>query len=350
MAETEIRFERVGHAGKITLCRPKALNALSMAMVEAMDGQLRAWREDPGVRHVVIRGEGRAFCAGGDIRAVYEEGRAGPSPKAFLGKEYRLNAAIRHFPKPFVALVHGYVMGGGAGISIHGSHRLFSEDAIFSMPETAIGFFPDVGLSFVLSRLPHEIGLYLGLAAARIARGDAFHLGLATHAVAGADFDAIEAALAEATDVDAAIAPFLISPGHPLKPETLGRLDGTIDQIFATGDLDTILRRLDRVEGVDAPWADRTAAAIRAKSPTSLRITLRQLRAAKALEFDDCIRLDWRIAREILNGHDFYEGVRAALVDKDGAPRWRPDTIKAVDARAVDGHFVMPADGDLPLP
>ena len=345
-ATDHILFERRGLAGVVTLNRPQALNALSHSMVKALAAQLAAWAEDPDVATVVIRGKGRAFCSGGDIRAAYEIGRRGPPPVDFFRDEYRLNAAVRHFPKPYVALVQGYAMGGGAGVSIHGSHRVFAEDAVFAMPETGIGFFPDIGGSYFLSRMPASIGIYCALAAARLARGDSLHTGIATHAVPFAKFDALADALAEEADVDTVLAAFAEPPPGP---ETLGAVDGLLAEIFGTGSVEAILARLDRVEGPHALFADRAAAAIRTKSPTSLRIALRQVRAASELDFDDCIRLDFRIASEILAGHDFYEGVRAALVDKDGAPHWRPAALGAVDERAIERHFLPPAGGDLLL-
>ena len=346
MAEPEILFERLGHAGLITLNRPGALNALSHGMVTALSDALQQWRDDPSIRLVIVRAVGRAFCAGGDVRTVIEAGQGEPVQKAFFEAEYRLNAAIKAFPKPYVALVDGYVMGGGAGISVHGSHRVFAEKAVFSMPEAGIGFFPDVGSSFFLSRMPNEIGLYCALAAVRLARGDALHAGIATHAAPAAAFDAIVAALAEADDVDAVLAAFV----ERVSTETLGTLDAAIEAGFATGSVESILARLDGLDGALAEWGGRTAAAIRTKSPTSLRVALRQIRAARDLQFEDCIRLDWRIASAMLDGHDFYEGVRAALIDKDQSPRWNPATLDAVDPRAIEGHFVAPLDGDIPLP
>ncbi|MBN9000481.1 MAG: enoyl-CoA hydratase/isomerase family protein [Rhizobiales bacterium] len=342
----EILFERRGRIGLVTLNRPAALNALNQAMVEALSAALRDCAADEAVAAVIVRANGRAFCAGGDIRHAHDIGREGPPAYEFFRHEYRLNAQIHHFPKPYVALIDGFVMGGGAGISIHGSHRVFAEGAVFSMPETGIGFFTDVGSSYVLARLPHEIGVYCGLTSARLARGDALHVGIATHAAPAAAFDAIVDALAGSGDVEAVLAPYR-SATTP--PETLGAVDAEIARIFATGTVDAILARLDAVEGQHAPFFGRAADAIRSKSPTSLKIVLRQIRAARALDFDDCIRLDYRIAHQILTGHDFYEGVRAALVDKDRNPRWRPATLAEVDARTVEAHFVPPAEGDLEL-
>ncbi|MBB5754745.1 enoyl-CoA hydratase/isomerase family protein [Prosthecomicrobium pneumaticum] len=339
-----IHFERRGLAGIVTLDRPAALNALSHAIVRALARRLTEWAADPQVETVVVRGRGRAFCAGGDIRAVYEAGRQGPPAIDFFRDEYRLNAAVKHFPKPYVALVHGYVMGGGAGISIHGRYRVFAADAVFSMPETGIGFFPDIGGSHFLSRMPASTGVYCALAAARLGRGDCLHTGIATHAAPADRFDAIVDALAGEADVEAVLAHFT-EPAPP--PETLGAVDPVVAEVFGTGGVETILARLDQVDAPHAAFAARAAAAIRTKSPTSLRIALRQVRAAAALDFDDCIRLDFRIVNEILSGHDFYEGVRAALVDRDGVPHWRPATLPAVDERAVERHFLPPRGGDL---
>lgn len=345
-ADAEILFERRGRIGLVTLDRPAALNALTEAMVVALAGKLREWRDDDAVAAVVIRGNGRAFCAGGDVRRAYDVGRDGMPLTMFFRDEYRLNAAIRHFSKPYVALVHGFVMGGGAGISVHGSHRVFAQDAEFAMPETGIGFFPDVGVSYALARLPHEIGVYCALTAARLARGDSLHVGIATHAAPASDFDAIIEAIAATGDADAALEAY--EPGD-IAPETLGTVDAEIERIFATGGVEAILARLDTAEGPHALFAEKAAADMRSKSPTSLKVALRQVRAARELSFDDCIRLDYRIASHILTGHDFYEGVRAALVDKDRRPRWRPASLAEVDARAVEAHFVTPGTGDLEL-
>ncbi|BCP53346.1 3-hydroxyisobutyryl-CoA hydrolase [Kaistia sp. 32K] len=346
MAPPEIRFDREGYAGIVTLCRPGALNALSHGMVRALAEALASWKEDAGVQTVVIRAEGRAFCAGGDIRAVYEAGRGASEQRAFFRDEYRLNAAIKAFPKPYVALVDGYIMGGGAGIAVHGSHRAFAENAVFAMPETGIGFFPDVGSSYFLSRMPGAAGVYSALAAMRLRRGDALHAGIATHAVPAAAFDAIVQRLARGEGADIVLA----DHAEPVEAETLERLGPILDASFANGSVESILVGLDALNGPHADWARQTAATIRSKSPTSLRVALRQIRAARELDFDDCIRLDWRIACAILDGPDFYEGVRAALVDKDQSPAWQPATLSEVDPEAIDRHFVTPAEGDIPLP
>src|SRR5690606_9489552 len=179
----EIRFERIGKAGVVTLTRPKALNAVTHKMVNALFAALSAWEADPAVALVVVKAEGRAFSAGGDILDVYEAGRAGRRNVGFFAVEYRLNVKIARLPMPYVSLIDGIVMGGGVGISCHGSHRVMTENAVFAMPEVGIGFFPDVGGSFLLPRLPGSFGMYLGLTGTRIKRGDALWCGLATHAV-----------------------------------------------------------------------------------------------------------------------------------------------------------------------
>lgn len=344
--EDEILFERRGRIGLVTLNRPAALNALSHAMVRSLAERLGEWGADDSLAAVVVRGIGRAFCSGGDIRRACEIGRAGPPAYDFFADEYRLNAQVKHFAKPYVSLVDGFVMGGGAGISVHGSHRVFAEGAVFSMPETGIGFFTDVGSSYFLSRLPHEIGVYCALASARLKRGDCLHAGIATHAAPAADFDAILAALAETGDVEQTLAPYR-PDGIP--PETLADVEGAIESIFAVGGVEAILAQLDAAASSHAVFAREAAATIRLKSPTSLRVVLRQIRAARSLEFDDCIRLDYRIAHRILTGHDFYEGVRAALIDKDRDPHWQPAALADVDPLAVEAHFLPPPDGDLQL-
>lgn len=344
--EDEILFERRGRIGLVTLNRPAALNALSHAMVLSLAERLTEWGADDSLAAVVVRGRGRAFCSGGDIRRACEIGRAGPPAYDFFADEYRLNAQVKHFAKPYVSLVDGFIMGGGAGISVHGTHRVFAEGAVFSMPETGIGFFTDVGSSYFLSRLPHEIGLYCALASARLKRGDCLHAGIATHAAPAADFDAIIAALAETGDVDKTLAPYR---PDGMVPDALADTQPLIERIFAVGSLEAILAQLDAETGPHAAFAQETAATIRSKSPTSLRVVLRQIRAARSLEFDDCIRLDYRIAYRILTGHDFYEGVRAALIDKDRDPHWQPATLAEVDPLAVEAHFLSPPDGDLRL-
>lgn len=347
MAEAEVGFARRGRAGIITLNRPKALNALTRAMVREMHRALVGWAGDPAVGLVIIEGAGeRAFCAGGDIRELYELGRAQDAAfLAFYAEEYRLNTLIKRYPKPYVALIDGIVMGGGVGVSIHGSQRVASERITFAMPETGIGLFPDVGGSWFLPRCPGETGMYLALAGARLKAADTLYCGLATHHVPAQQFAALKAALCEEGAPEATIARFAADPGAaPLEARR-----GAIDRCFAAGSVEEILARLDGERGADADWARQTAATIRAKSPTSLKITYCEVREGARLSFEACMRLEYRMVNGIFRGHDFFEGTRATVIDKDGAPRWRPASLDEVSEADVAAYFAPPADGDLDL-
>jgi len=325
VTDPHIRSEKRGTLGLLTLDRPKALNALTHGMISAIAGALRDWASDDGVKAVAIRGEGtRAFCAGGDIRAVREEVLAGSNEGArLLADEYRMNALIGAYPKPYVALIHGICMGGGAGVSVHGSHRLADPSLIFAMPETGIGFIPDIGSSHFLSRAPDRLGMYLGLTAASIGLGDAMAAGLITHAVARSDFDAVIAALADGVAVDKAIAPFV----RKAAPGPLADHRRRIATIFSAPSVEGVLERLDR-DG--SAFAVETAQVIRSRSPTSLKLVFRQLHEAERLSLKECLAMEYRLALRTLAAHDFREGVRAALVDKDRAPKWQPSSLAGV--------------------
>lgn len=342
--EPEILIERRGEAGLVTLNRPRALNALTLGMVRALHAALDAWAADSAVTRVAIAGAGgRAFCAGGDIRRLYELGRAGRTDEAlaFWREEYALNVRIKRYPKPYVALIDGIVMGGGVGVSLHGSHRVAGEAYAFAMPEVGIGFFPDVGATYALPRLPGEIGAYLALTGERVRRADAVALGLATHAAASRAFPALLDALADGEPVDAALAAVAEEPGEAALP----RERDMIDACFSADGVAAILARLDG----GGAFAARTAAAIRAKSPTSLAVAFEQMRRGRALSFEEAMRTEFRIVSRIAAGHDFPEGVRAAIIDKDGAPRWRPASVEDVDPADIQNHFA-PLPRELAVP
>jgi len=354
MNDAEILFERKGPVGLVTLNRPKALNALSHDMVTEFIRQLDAWKDDDGVRLVVVRAAGdRAFCAGGDIRKIYEQGKAGdPRQRVFFADEYRLNAAIKRFPKPYVALIDGIVMGGGVGVSVHGSHRVGTERTTFAMPEVGIGFFPDVGATYFLPRMPHHVGTMAALTAGRLKQADALWSGVLTHAVRAEDLDALTDALVEMGDPDAALARFArtaddLEPGEA----PLAGLAGQVAEVFGKDSVADILAALDAMAAGDdaeaAGWAAKTAETMRGKSPTSVLVAFAQMRRGVDLDFGACMRLEYRIVSHILKGHDFYEGVRAVIVDKDNAPTWSPARFEDVSAAAVEAHFDAPEGGDL---
>jgi len=337
-----------GAVGLITLNRPKALNALTLDMIRVIDPQLTAWASDPRVKAVVIRGAGdRAFCAGGDVRAVWDAGMArargegdAALTREFFREEYRLNRRIKTFHKPYVALLDGITMGGGVGLSVHGSHRVTTEKALLAMPETGIGLFPDVGGTWFLPRLPGQVGTWLGLTGQRLGAADLLPLGIATHHSTSTALDAIVADLASAVStgdphaaVDAVLGRHAADPGVPTVPQH--RAD--IDRCFQGDTVEGILHRLD-AEGTD--WAADTARTIRSMSPSSLKMTLRQIRIGAGLtDFDDAMRLEYRLTGHVMAGHDFYEGIRAVLVDKDRKPRWNPPTLAEVDDATVTAWF-----------
>lgn len=331
----EVTFAREGAAGIITLNRPAALNALTRNMALAISRALDAWEADEGVAVVLIRGEGRAFCAGGDIQAIYRAGLAGAPLYRFFADEYRLNARIESYPKPYVALIDGIVMGGGVGVSIHGSHRVFTENARFAMPEVTIGFFPDVGGSHFLPRLPGEVGMWLGLTGTRLGPGDALHVGLATHAAKTDSLDDLVAALASGNEVDTVLSRFAVTPERQIGDATLT----SVANIFAVATLDELIARLKAEADASDEFAATTLGRMMACSPTSLNVAFRQIRAGGTLSMRECMAMEYRIVSRMLRGRDFYEGIRAAVVDKDGAPRWQPDTLEAVDPAAIDEYF-----------
>ena len=348
MADPEILFERRGVAGLVNLNRPKALNAVTLGMVRALTAQLMQWAVDPAVTRIVISAAGeRAFSAGGDIRELYDLGRAGRYGEMmpFWREEYTLNALIKRYPKPYVSLIDGIVMGGGVGLSVHGSHRVAGDRYLFAMPEVSIGFFPDVGATWFLPRMPGELGAYCALTGERLRAADGVAATLATHRVASARFSELRDALCGATSADALLAAFAEPPGAA--PIALRR--EAIDRLFLGDRMEDIVGALEREAqsgSADAEFAGATAAIIRTKSPTSLKLALAQVRAGKTLAFDACMQTEFRIVSRIIHGEDFYEGVRAVIVDKDNAPRWRPAALDMVTQTEIGRHFAPLGAGE----
>lgn len=342
--DAEILFEKRGAVGLITLNRPKALNALTHAMCVRMKAKLAEWASDDTVACVVIQGEGeRAFCAGGDIRTLYDSGKAGtPYAVEFYRDEYLLNAYIKHYTKPYIALLRGIVMGGGVGVSVHGSHRVADESMLFAMPETGIGLFPDVGGSFFLPRLPGELGMYLGLTGARLKTQDARFAGIATHVVGCAKRETLLARLSDGEAPDDVLAVLCESN----QPAPLAGLSDKINAIFSADSVEAILARLED-DGTE--WALDTVKTIRTKSPTATKLAFRQIRNGARLSFDDCMRMEFRMVNRVIQGHDFYEGVRATIIDKDGQPKWQPASLAQVSDRDIDAYFASLGERELPL-
>ena len=351
MSEAEVIFEDLGGpTGFITLNRPKALNALTHGMCLAIKAQLDAWKDDEEIERVVIRAAGdRAFCAGGDIRSLYESGKAGTSYALdFYRDEYVLNAAIRHYPKPYIAMVRGIVMGGGVGVSVHGKYRIVDETAVFAMPETGIGLFPDVGGSYFLPRMPGEIGMYLALTGTRLKTEDCIYAGVATHFVPAARWSGLVELMSEVFEHEEPIAQLLAyAPAPDLRNlPPLAEHREQIDRIFSAGSVEEILDRLDADESA---WAVDASKTIRAKSPTATKLAFRQIREGKHLDFDDCMRMEFRMVNRVVAGKDFYEGVRATIIDKDQSPKWQPARLEDVSDQDIDAYFAPLGDRELKL-
>jgi enoyl-CoA hydratase len=348
----DLHARRDGAAGRITLNRPKALNALTLDMVHSFATVLDDWTGDDSVRVVIIDGAGtRGLCAGGDVRALNDSGLRGDGmAETFWRDEYRLNAAIGRYPKPVVAVMDGIVMGGGVGISAHASCRIVTGKTMIAMPEVGIGLLPDVGGTWLLSRAPGETGTYLALTGTRIAAADAIHCGLADHFVQSERLGDLAKALVEADysddpkqEVEAIVKSFASEPG----PAPLAAKAAVIDAMFCH---DTVEQCLETARSSGDDWSIKVASEIEAKSPTSLKVTLAALRHARTLgSLEDCLNMEFRIINRMFHGPDFREGVRAALIDKDQSPRWRPANLSEVTEAAVSAHFVPLGPNELGL-
>ncbi len=341
-AEAEIVVERRGVAQWLTLNRPQALNALNRPMALAIHRALFDAAADPDVARIVIEGAGgRAFCAGGDVALLARRGREDRDLyEGFFHDEYRMNQAIARLTTPYVAILNGVTMGGGVGLSIHGPFRVATENTLFAMPETGIGLIPDVGGTHALSRLPGQIGTWAALTGARLKAADCLYAGIATHFVPVERLTVLCDLLAENPEPTGEILDTL--HGDP-GPSTLEALRDGIDFHFGHDSVEAILASLD--DGDD--WAQAQAATIRKMSPTSCKLTLAGLRLAAGADIEDALVTEYRMVCEIRNGHDFFEGVRAQLIDKDRNPLWSPATFEAVTEDDVARHLREPESGDL---
>jgi enoyl-CoA hydratase len=344
----EILVARDGGLGRLTLNRPQALHALTTVMCSTCITVLSDWRRDPAVQAVLIDHSGeRGFCAGGDIRMLADSGADdGRLARAFFFTEYRLNHLLFSYPKPVIAVMDGITMGGGVGLSAPARYRLATERTTFAMPETGIGLFPDVGGGWFLPRLPGRIGLWLALTGARIKAADCLHAGLATHHVPSERLPELKAALAEnPSDIEALLAQFHVDPG----PAPLLAHRAELDAAFGQGSVEAILAALE----AGSDWARAQALALRTKSPQTLKVAFRQLALGLAApDFAANMAMEYRIGARVVQRHDFLEGVRAVIVDKDNAPKWDPATLEGVGEDLLDAIFApLPADQEWsPLP
>ncbi|ALJ21682.1 enoyl-CoA hydratase/isomerase family protein [Microbacterium sp. No. 7] len=344
--EAEAFKERRGRLGLITLNRPRAINALTHDMVRVVAGALEEWRDDPAVGAVAIVGAGeRGLCAGGDVITLYDDTTKGDGldAAAFWRDEYAMNAVISSYPKPYIAIQDGIVLGGGVGVSGHGSHRIVTERTRIGFPETTIGYIPDVGATWLLSRAPGELGTRLALSAESVGAADAILVGFADHFVPAARIPALLAALEHEEPADAIARLAADAPAGSLEAQR-----SWTDRAFSA---DTVAEILDRLHDTGADDAVALADAIAQKSPIALSVTLEAVRRARALpSLEAALVQEYRVSRHSSASHDFAEGIRAQLIDKDRNPRWAPATLSSVTDDGVAAFFAVPSDGDLVLP
>ncbi|NXA90979.1 HIBCH protein, partial [Melanocharis versteri] len=350
----EVLLEKKGGAGIITLNRPKALNALNLSMIQQIYPQIKMWEQDPETFLIIIKGTGeKAFCAGGDIRAIAEAGKVGGKLlQDFFRGEYRLNNAIGTCQKPYVALIDGITMGGGVGVSVHGHFRVATEKTIFAMPETAIGLFPDVGGGYFLPRLSGKVGYYLALTGCRLKGRDVLKAGIATHFVESEKLPALEKDLIALKSPSKEKIADLLDSYHmkcTIDQEKKFVLDEHMEKInslFSANSMEEIVKKLKQ-DG--SPFAMKQLETINKMSPTSLKLTLRQLREGASMSLQEVLRMEYRLSQACMKGHDFYEGVRAVLIDKDQSPKWKPAALEEVSDEFVDNCFKPLGNDDLKL-
>lgn len=348
--EKDLLFEEVigagGGLGLITLNRPSALNALTLEMCVAIDSKLAEWDQMGHIKGVVIQGEGdKAFCAGGDIHFIYDQGKSGAKKsQKFFWHEYRMNHRIFHFSKPIVALMHGITMGGGAGLSVHASHRVGSENLLFAMPEAGIGFFPDVGASYFLPRCTGNTGYYMALTGMRLHIADALYAGVVDHLVPKEEFGNLIDRLAEtrfSENVSMQVSDIISSFSMDIdgmdiyKPHLLEHR-AEINQHFAFYTIEEIMGSLYKSEN---DWCQGVITKMLEKSPTSLKVTLKELLLGSQMVFSECLRMEYRVALRFLNHPDFYEGIRSSIIDKDRSPVWHPDNLETLNRETIDAFF-----------
>ncbi|MFI2397232.1 enoyl-CoA hydratase/isomerase family protein [Rhodococcus sp. NPDC019647] len=340
----EVLISTSGGVGRLVLNRPKAINALNHGMVGQIAAALAAWSDDDEVRAVVLTGAGeRGLCAGGDIVSIYHDAQeGGTGSREFWRDEYILNAAIARYRKPYVAIMDGIVMGGGVGVSAHGSVRVVTERSMIGMPETGIGFVPDVGGTYLLARTPGELGTHIALTTARLSAGDAIACGFADHYIPSAKIEQFVQKLSDTT-VEEALAAFT----EPAPPSELLAQQGWIDAAYSAGSVPGIIARL---RGSGVPEAEKAAEQILSKSPTACAVTLQSLRRARAAgSLEEVLNEEFRVSVACLSSPDLVEGIRAQVVEKDRNPQWSPATIDEVTDEQVEAFFAPLGDLELGL-
>lgn len=334
----EVLFHIDGHAGIITLNRPRALNSLNLEMIREMMRVLKEWAENDNVAFVLIEGAGdKAFCAGGDIRSVYQARLEGKRDykDAIFREEYQLNYYISQYPKPYISLINGICMGGGMGISIHGSHRIVTDKTVMAMPETGIGFFPDVGGSYFLNKCPGQIGMFMAITGEKITAGDAIYTGLATHYISSEKIDDLRKALISAQNADN-VEQILNQYKESAPSSDLADNQALVDEIFEGRTIDDILEKLYAAKHSKAyDWVR----ALAKKSPMSMTVAFTMLKKTKELSLKKCLPIEFRLSQKFVENYDFFEGIRALLIDKDNEPKWQPNHISKVKTAEVRDYF-----------
>ena len=346
MGSQDVLFQELvgsgGDLGIIILNRSSVLNALNQQMIVAISHQLDTWEQAEHIKAVIIRAaEGRAFCAGGDLRLMYDQIKIHASSVIqFFYDEYHLNRKIFHYSKPYIALLDGITMGGGAGVSLYGSHRIATKRLVFAMPETGIGFFPDVGGSYFLPRLTHYIGYYLGLTGVKITSDDCLQIGIADYKVpVEAQFDLIEQLRQKKFSQDAHASVSEVIRLFQIPPEASLVMEKKIliHDCFSLSSIEEIIEKLKNSQDY---FCQEAALAIAKKSPTSLKVALKAMQMGAYYDFDECMQQEYRLVTRFLQGHDFIEGIRAVIIDKDQTPQWQPSLLSEVTAKQVDDYFV----------
>jgi len=344
--EAPILAQVRNHIGHLTLNRPAGLNALTLGMVRSLQQQLDAWASDPSVHAVVLRGEGpKGFCAGGDIRSLYDSYKAGDSlHRDFFVEEYALDLCIHHYRKPVLALMDGFTLGGGMGLAQGADLRVVTERSRLAMPEVGIGYFPDVGGSYFLSRVPGELGTYLGVSGVQVQAADALYCGLADWyldsgklALLDERLDALSFSEHPLKDLQGVLAKL---GTQTLDDAPLARLRPAIDHFFALPDVSSIVEQLRAVTVADShDWALKTAELLETRSPLAMAVTLEMLRKGRHLSLEDCFTMELHLDQQWFEHGDLIEGVRALIIDKDKQPRWNPPTLAGLSRQRVDQFF-----------
>lgn len=340
--ESSVLFRIEGKAGVITLNRPKALNALDLEMIRQIRQTLLQWRTDPKIEFIVVEGVGeKAFCAGGDIRSVYEARLRDDWAymEDIFREEYEMNYVIGTYPKPYISLIQGYCMGGGMGLSIHGSHRIVTDDTVMAMPEAGIGFFTDVGASYFLNQCPGKIGIFMGITGEKIKAEDCLYTGLGTHYVPQDQWSSLKKNILSAAKVSEALA--VINSFHKMPPksakgEGLEHHRELIDTIFSAQSMEEINERLEKNQ---TPQGSAWLKKIDTQSPLSMKVILALLQKTKETSLKKCLMTEFRVGQHFMGKYDFFEGVRALLIDKDNRPQWQPRQFRDILVKDVKKYF-----------